>query len=269
MTSDATLAAAEAGAPLAVRKIGIDDLKDALAQGFDDFKAKPSHVIFLTLIYPIAGLFLARMTDGGRLLPLFFPLAAGFALLGPFAALGLYELSRRREQGLDMTFMQAFSVLQSPAIGSIAALGGILCLIFIAWLATAWAIFNATLGAAWTPSGDFPSSYVALIRQILSTRAGWNLIILGNMAGFFFAALVLIVGSISFPLLLDRNVGLVSAVATSIRAVEVNPTTMAMWGLIVAIALILGSLPFFIGLAVVIPVLGHTTWHLYRKIVPP
>src|SRR5207237_4499546 len=120
-----------------VRKIEFADLREVLNKGLRDFNEKPSHFIFLTIIYPIIGLILARATGGGALLPLFFPLVAGFALVGPFAAIGVYEVSRRREQGLDASLRDAFHVLRSPSIRAIATLGLILMAIFVAWLAVA------------------------------------------------------------------------------------------------------------------------------------
>jgi len=246
-----------------VRKIGIADLRDALARGWDDFAAMPSHAVFLCLIYPVVGFLLARLVLGANVLPLLFPLAAGFALLGPLAALGLYEMSRRREQGLDVSWKHALDVFRSPSLGAIVALGLLLVAIFLVWIAVAQAIYVATFGHA--PAASMPD----FIQQVLTTRDGWMLAILGNGIGFLFAVVVLTLGVVSFPLLLDRDVGVATAVLTSVRAVLANPVTMALWGLIVAALLFIGSLPAFFGLAVVMPVLGHATWHLYRKVVEP
>jgi uncharacterized membrane protein len=251
----------EAQALPEVRKIGIGDLKDALAKGVDDFWAMPTHVIYLSIIYPLIGLTLARWTFSYAVLPMLFPLAAGFALVGPFAAIGLYELSRRREQGLDASWDHAFGVLQSRSIGGIVALGVALMIVFVLWVATAQAIYIATFG--YQPAATIPH----FIEQLFTTRAGWMLIIIGNGIGFLFAVMVLAVSVVSFPLLLDRDVGAATAVITSVRAVLANPIPMALWGLIVACLLVLGSLPLFLGLAIVLPVLGHATWHLYRKVV--
>jgi uncharacterized membrane protein len=248
-------------APPAVRTIRIADLKDALARGIDDFVAMPTHAVFLCLIYPIVGIVLARLTWGYEVLPLLFPLAAGFALIGPFAAIGLYELSRRRERGLAISWTDAFDVLRSPSAGAIAALGVLLLVIFILWVAVAQAIYIANFG--YQPAASMPD----FLRQVLTTPEGWALIVVGNGVGFLFAVLALCISVVSFPLLLDRDVGAVEAVLTSVRAVAANPIPMAAWGLIVAAALVIGSLPLFFGLAVVMPVLGHATWHLYRKVV--
>jgi uncharacterized membrane protein len=257
------LTGAEVRTEPVIRKIRVSDLKDVLARGLSDFSEMPSHAIFLCLIYPVIGLVLARAIFGYSILPLLFPLAAGFALVGPFAALGFYELSRRREQGLERSWANAFDVLHSPSRGAIAALAFLLLIIFGLWVAVAQAIYIATFG--YEPAASVPH----FLRQVFTTPAGWTLIIVGNGVGFLFALLVLSTSVVSFPLLLDRDVGAVDAVLASLRAVAANPVPMAIWGLIVAGLLVIGSLPFFFGLAVVVPVLGHATWHLYRKVVEP
>lgn len=247
----------------AVRPITYDDIRDALRAGVDDFMAMPTHVIFLVLIYPIVGVLIARVTMDGDLLPLAFPLTAGFALLGPFAALGMYELSSRRERGLPLDWRHAFDALRSPAWTSIAAVGCVLLIVFSAWIATARLLYAAL-------AGDLhPGSIGQLVRFALTTPAGWALLVLGNGLGFLFAALALTIGVVSLPLLLDRGGSAVAAMRTSLRAVQASPAPMAAWGAIVAGALVAGCLPVFIGLALVLPVLGHATWHLYRRAVPP
>src|SRR5229473_655025 len=231
-------AAEEGRAPPAVRRIAVADLRDVLARGFDDFGAYRADVVLLCIIYPVIGLVLARLAAGYDMLPLLFPLASGFALIGPFAAVGLYEMSRRREQGIAVTWADAFGVARSPSFAAILLLGLAL------------------------------TAISAFLRDVFTTGMGWAMIIVGVGVGFLFAVLVLAISVVSFPLLLDRDVGLATAVRTSVRAVAANPGTMAMWGLIVAGGLVIGSIPLFVGLAIVLPVLGHSTWHLYRKVVP-
>jgi uncharacterized membrane protein len=246
-----------------IKKISVADLRDVLAKGIDDFYAMPTHAIFLCIIYPIVGFVLARLTFGYSILPLLFPLASGFALVGPAAALGLYELSRRKEAGLDTSVSRAFDIFESSSIGAIAALGLLLLVIFAIWVAVANAIYISNFGYA------SPSSIEEFLYEVLTTRAGWTLIIVGNGIGLLFAMLVLTISVVSFPLLLDRDVGAAVALLTSIQAVIGNPLTMAVWGLIVGALLVIGSIPFFFGLTVVMPVLGHATWHLYRKVIEP
>ncbi len=245
-----------------VRRIHLADLRIALARGFDDFKAMPSHVVFIGLIYAVAGLVLGKLASGYDLLPIIFPLIGGFALVGPVAALGLYELSRRREKGLPTGWGEALSVRRSPSLGGIVTLGILLLVIFGAWLDVAEALYVRGFGPV-----DPNMTVDGFAYQVLNTHEGLVMIVAGNFIGFLFAALVLTISVVSFPMLLDRRVGATTAIVTSIRAVMRNPIPMAAWGLIVAVLLALGSLPALVGLAVVMPVLGHATWHLYRLMV--
>ncbi len=251
---------ARASAPM-VRRIELADPWQALRQGLSDFAAFRGDAVFLCLIYPVAGLVLGWLASGYNVLPLVFPLVAGFALIGPLAAVGLNEMSRLSETRDDVTWVDSFAVFRSHAIGKIVVLGLLLMLIFLAWLVVAGLIYDATLGPR--P----PASLGVFMGEVFGTGAGWTMIVAGVGVGFLFAVLVLAIGAISFPLLLDRDVRLETAVATSVRAAAANPVAMAEWGLIVAAGLVLGSIPFLLGLAIVLPVLGHATWHLYRKLV--
>lgn len=244
-----------------VRKIRIDDLFEALGQGWQDFQAAPTQLMFLAIIYPVIGALAARAAWGGDLMTLFFPLVSGFALLGPILALGIYELSRRREQGMEISALDALAVRHSAALPSIAALGLLLVVVFIAWVIAARVILHATLGSApFAHPMDF-------LGQVFGTPEGWRLIIVGNLVGAVFAALVLAITVVSFPLMLDRNPGVGVAVRTSLRAVAANPVVMAVWGAIIAALLVAGTATLFVGLAIAMPVLGHATWHLYRRVV--
>ncbi len=200
-----------------IRDITYNDLREALRLGWDDFTAMPSHAIFLCIIYPVVGIVLAQFILGYAIVPFLYPLAAGFALLGPIAALGLYELSRRREAGLEASAADALDVLHSPSIGAIAALGVLMLLIFGVWIAVANAIYVANFGYA------MPTSLSQFVHDLFTTQAGWTLIILGNLAGFLFAALVLVIGAVSFPLLLDCEVGAAVALSHLGEAVRAQP----------------------------------------------
>jgi uncharacterized membrane protein len=247
---------------LPIRKIGLSDLREVLIKGWDDFTALPSFALFLAVIYPIVGIMLARFVQGRSLIPMLFPLVAGFALIGPFAAVGLYELSRRRELGKPIAGRHVFRAFRASCGASCAALGGILLLTFFAWLLAAQVIYNATFGA------HVPESFGQFFRDVVTTRDGWTLILVGHGVGLLFAMAVFSISVISFPLVLDRPVTAHAAIATSLRAVMVNPVTMAVWAVIIATALMLGSLPLFLGLMVTVPVIAHASWHLYRKVVP-
>ncbi len=248
-------------APIEIRDIDMDDLRSALRAGADDFTALRTDVMFIVLIYPIVGALLAVFALNRDMIPLLFPMIAGFALLGPVAAIGLYEMSRRREKGMDAGWGNAFAVIGSPSFIPMAVLGVYLALIFSAWMFAAYALYGATLGP------EPPASIGAFIGDVFGTSAGWVMIVAGMAIGFVFAAIVLAISFISFPLLIDRQVGLPRAITTSVQIARQNPRTVAAWGLIVAVSLAVGIGTLFVGLIFVLPVLGHATWHLYRRAV--
>lgn len=244
-----------------VRSIGSDEVMDSISKGLADFNAVPTHALFLAVIYPILMVVFGRAYAGHDFLPLVFPIIAGSTLLGPLAASGMYVISQRLEKGQKTTWLNCFDVLKSPQILSIAALGVVLISIWVAWLFAAMSIYWYFFGAI------APNSMEEFIRQVFTTSSSIPFMVVGCVVGFCFSVLVLTVSLVSFPMLLDRNVGPTVAVLTSIKAVVKNPKTVAVWGLIVAGSLMAGAVPVFIGLAIVMPVLGHTTWHLYRKLV--
>lgn len=247
----------------AVRKISTLEVLDALRLGWIDFREKPSHYVFLCLLYPVAGMVLMVWSAGANMLPVMFPLASGFAILGPIAALGLYEMSRKRELGLDPSWREAFDVRKSPALFSIFAAACMLLVLFVAWLNVAWAIHDWHFGPA------VPASLSEFMSNVLTTANGWSMMFWGDLVGLAFAVVALAISVVTFPLLLERDVGAAAAIATSVRATIANPVPVLLWGFIVAALLVIGSIPIFAGLAVVLPVLGHATWHLYRKLVEP
>jgi uncharacterized membrane protein len=248
-------------AQVQIRRIGLPDLNAALRLGWADFMAAPTQIIFLCLIYPVIGFVLGSAAAGGALLPLLYPLLAGFALLGPLAALGIYELSRRREAGLSVAWTNMFDVLRSPAILSIIALGVGLLVIFALWLLTARGLFALTMGSS--P----PAGAMAMLEEVLGSPRGYVLILIGNLVGAGFAVLVLAVSIVAFPMLLDRNVTPGAAVSASWAAFRANWAVLLAWGALVAVLLALGMALLFVGLAVVLPVLGHASWHLYRRLI--
>jgi cytochrome c oxidase subunit 2 len=253
---------------LAVNRIAVHDLKDALIKGFDDFGAYRTDILFLIVIYPIISLVIVSASFNYELIPLLFPLASGSVIMGPFVGVFLYEMSRRRELNFERhhednhSWANALSVIRSRNFGAIMLLGAILVALYLVWLGVSWWLYRAI-------SGPQPLYSVGkFVQDLFLTEAGWWLIGLGCGLGLLFAALALIITNVAFPLLLDRQVGLATAIQTSIRAALTNPIPIAAWGMIVAAGLVIGAIPLFIGLVVVMPVLCHATWHLYRKLVP-
>lgn len=244
-----------------IRSIDALSLGEALALGWRDFLAAPTQLLFLGVIYPLVGLVAARIAYGGDLLPLFYPLVAGLAFVGPLAAVGIYELSRRRERGQPVSWVNALDVFRSRAIWSIAALGLLMLTLYVLWLGAAQIVYDHTLGRL------EPESVGAFVNLLFTTPEGWQMIVLGNAVGLIFALATLALSVVSFPMMLDREVDWIIAMQTSVRAVMANPGPMMLWGVIVVALLAIGCLPAFVGLAVVMPVLGHATWHLYRRVV--
>jgi len=244
-------------------EIGFNDLWQALQQGFDDFKAKPSHMPFLVLFYFLFALLLTLFLVGDNLPHLAFPMVAGFAFLGPIISVGLFEMSRRRERGLEAAGRSTFVIVHSSSFAPILALSVAMLLLFVAWLFMAQFIYFGLFGAV--P----PESVSDFINQLFTTRRGAALIFYGNGVGFLFAIAALSILVVGFPLALDRPVTAMTAASTSIKAVFSNSLVMAVWGLIVVVLLAAGAIVFLIGLVYILPILGHATWHLYRKLVEP
>ncbi len=252
---------ASARTEIAVRTIELQDLWWALAQGWKDFMILRGDLVFIGFAYPLVALSAAVLAIQGSVLPLIFPLAAGSILFGPAAASGYYELARRRELGLDVRWRHFLDVLHGPAAPSLIALTAGIGSLFMLWVGAAQLLYVVTLG----PS--LPISMGSLLQTVFTTSQGMTLLIVGNLIGLGFAILTLTISVVSFPMLVDRRVGFWVAMQTSLRVAWKNPVTVAVWGLIVVGLLVVGSLPALIGLAVVLPVLGYATWHLYTRAV--
>jgi uncharacterized membrane protein len=244
-----------------LRRLEPADCFAALTGGVGDALEMPTYPGFLGLFYALAGATLVSLTSFANALQLAFPLASGFALVGPFVAVGLFEMSRRRELGSAANWRDAFAALRSPALPSILALGLLLLAIFAAWIAAAQILYVRLYGP------EPPAAAIPFLRDTLTSGRGFLLVALGGAAGFCFAAATLSISIISFPLMLDRDVGVVPAIGASLRLSRECPAAVALWGLIVAAGLALGGLTLFVGLTVIVPVLGHSTWRLYRRAV--
>lgn len=262
-TWNANTTAAPAAAPdlPEIRRISTSDLSWALAEGWRDFTEKRGDLIFLGLLYPIICFVAVLFSFNAPLLPLLFPLVAGLSIAGPAVASGFYELARRREEGRDSSWWHFLDPLNGRSRTPLALLTLGIAALFVAWLAVAYAIYQATLGAA------SPMSVGDVFGRLFTTAEGWELIVLGNLAGAGFAVATLVLAVVSFPMVVDTPVDAATAVRTSLKAVRENPREVFGWGMRVAGLMLLGMIPAAIGLAVVLPWLGYATWHLYTRLV--
>ncbi len=244
-----------------IRKIQISDLMVALKKGYDDFLLKPTFIFFLAIIYPVMALFLARFIAGLDVLPYLWPIIAGGTLIAPVAAVGLYEVSRLLEEGRTVSLRNAFNLLNYKSLRYVLVLSVVLGLAWALWLFTAHVIYERSMG------GYVPATFAEFFDKVLFTEAGQYLIYVGFSVGALFAAVIFAISVVSFPMIIDRDVTTAEAIATSLRVVLTNPVTMFVWALIIAFSMAVATIPFMFGLAIVLPILGHATWHLYRLAV--
>lgn len=244
----------------AVRRVTVDDVSAALAAGLRDFQTAPVLGLFFGGVYAAGGLAILMFATWFDFTFAVYPLAAGFALIGPFVAVGLYEVSRRIEAGEPLTF--------ADVLGAVAARGGQ----EIGWMAlvSVFALIIWIYSAGWTYAiffGLTPLDFNELVQSVFTTARGAAFFVVGTALGAAIVLVVFAVTAVSFPLLLDRDVDFVTAMITSVKAVTASPGPMLGWGIFVAFMLLVAIVPLFLGLVVVLPVLGHATWHLYRKAV--
>lgn len=247
--------------PIAVRKITDDDLRWSLRQGYEDFGDLRGDLIFAGLIYTLTGVAAVVMTTSAPLMPFFFPVVAGVALLGPVAAVGFYELARRREKGQEVHWFNFLDVRKRPSIDDMGIVAALLLVIFLGWLLAAGALYALIFGWA------TPTSIGGFLSMVFTTPRGWALIAAGAVVGAIFGWFVLALSVASLPMLVDSDVSAAEAVGASWRASHANKREMVRWGLLVTALLVLGSIPLFVGLAFVLPWLGYSTWHLYTRLV--
>ena len=247
--------------PIPVRTITDEDLRLALKQGWEDFRDLRGDLVFAGLIYTLIGLAAVVMTTSRPLMPFFFPVVAGVALLGPVAAVGFYELARRRENGEEVHWFNFLDVRKRPSLDDMGIVAGLLLLVFVGWLLAAGALYALTFG--WVT----PTSIGSFLSAVFTTPRGWALIAGGLVVGAVFGWFVLALSVASLPMLVDCDVPAAEAVSASWRASHANKGEMIRWGIVVSVLLVLGSIPLFVGLALVLPWLGYSTWHLYTRLV--
>jgi len=244
-----------------VRTIADEDLRLSLKQGWEDFGDLRGDIFFAGVIYTLIGLAAVVMTTSAPLIPFFFPVVAGVALLGPIAAVGFYELARQREKGRDVHWYNFLDFRKLPSLDDMGIVAGLLLLIFLGWLLTAGLLYAFIFG--WTT----PTSVGGFLSMIFTTARGWALIVAGAVAGAIFGWFVLALSVVSLPMLVDCDMTAADAVSASWRAAHANKGEMIRWGILVAGLLVLGSIPAFVGLAFVLPWLGYSTWHLYTRLI--
>lgn len=235
------------------------DLKSALRAGLADFKAEPAYGLFFALVYVLGGLGLWFGLGAAGQPVWFIPIAAGFPLFAPFAAVGLYEVSRRREAGESISWGPVLGALRGRGDGQLALMAVLVLIVFGFWIILArgvFAIFMAQTGIGFESLG------------LLWSAGGVTMLLIGSIIGAIVALFLFSITVISLPMLLDREVDFVTAMITSVETVRRNPKVMLSWAALIAGLLIAAMIPAFLGLFIVLPVLGHATWHLYRRAIP-
>ncbi len=247
-----------------VLTITTKDISEALAAGLRDFQAAPQYGLFFGAIYALGGLLIIGSLVWMGVSYLAYPLGAGFALLGPFVAVGLYEVSRRRELGLPLSWSAVLGVVMSASKREIGWMAFVTLFIFIIWMYQVRLLLALFLGVN--------SSFATLhdfLSVVLTTPEGLPFLLVGNIVGALLALGLFSLTVVSFPLLLDRDVDFITAMITSVQSVVRNPVVMIYWGIIIAIELVFSAIPMFLGLIISLPLIGHASWHLYRRVVAP
>jgi len=245
-----------------VRRITAADIAEAVSAGLRDFQALPLYGLAFGALYACGGIAIVLCLTAFGLVYLAYPLAAGFAMIGPFVATGLYEVSRRREAGLPVSFGGIWAAVR--ARGEIGWMAFVTLFVFVIWMYQVRLLIALLLGL----NASF-GSLKEFITVVLTTNEGLLFLAIGNAVGAALSLILFSLTVVSFPLLLDRDVDFVTAMITSVRAVVTSPLPMIGWAAIIVLLLAVSAMPWFLGLVVTLPVLGHATWHLYRRILAP
>ncbi len=247
----------------ATRTIAVADIKAALAAGFSDFLKRPLLSGFFGLVYAAFGIFFVAGLVWLDRIWMIIPVAVGFPLVAPFAAAGLYEISRRLQKGEDFTWSDIFLVIKRQRNRELGWMAFVTLFIFWVW------IYQVRLLLAIILQNQSFSTFDGFLNTILTTYNGFIFLGVGTVIGAFLSTVLFTVTVVSMPLLLDREIDFVSAMVTSIKAVFKSPVVMIGWGCIIAVTMLLSMVPAFLGLIFTLPILGHSTWHLYQRVVEP
>ncbi|MEL6264892.1 MAG: DUF2189 domain-containing protein [Pseudomonadota bacterium] len=244
----------------AVRAATWEDLSAAINAGLADLRASPGISLGVGAVYALGGIAILWMLDAGAMAALAWPLMAGFALIGPFAAVIFYEISRRRERGEGFGWADASEMVRHTLQAQILYQGFAMMFWLAFWVHIAWMMWAVFFGVSFERFWDVAD-------EIFTTSHGIAFLIVGHLSGAFFAAVAYAMSVVTFPYLLDRNADCVTAMIVSFRTVAASPVVMFAWAAMIGVAIAVASLPMFVGLVVVLPLLGHASWHLYRRLV--
>jgi uncharacterized membrane protein len=249
-----------ASAATTVRAITIADLFDSLKAGMADFAAAPAYGLFFGLFYSLGGAALVALAIYFGQYVIVLPLIMGFALIGPFAAVGLYDVSRRLEGDLPLSFPLVLGAIRRQSGRQIMMLGFALMVLLLFWVRVALLIYALNFGLK-------PVNPMTMTLDLMFGSSAIAFLLTGTIVGAGFAFVAFAISVFSFPHLMAREQDFISAIILSIKGVTTNLPVMLVWGVIVGGLLLLAAAPFFLGLLVVLPILGHATWHLYRKAI--
>lgn len=263
MAQDSPSLAVAVPPPPAIRTIAWRDVREAIHAGVRDFKAAPAFGLFFGGFYALGGLLVVACLAWLGLSYLAYPLAAGYAMLGPFAAAGLYEVSRRREAGETPDWSGVLGVVWRSGGRELASMAFVGVFLLVIW------IYQVRLLLALLLGFSLPPTLPGFVALVLTTPEGLAFLALGHVVGAVLSLVTFTLTVVACPLLLDRDHDVVTAMIASVRAVTANPGPMLGFAVVVAGLLVAGMAPAFAGLPVVLPVLGHATWHLYRRVVAP
>lgn len=262
MTDSAPREARVNRAEIAIRSISTDDVYAALRRGWADFRAAPQFGLFFGGVYALLGILIFTQLWVIDQSYWILPFAFAFPLVGPFIAIGLYEVSRRREAGEPLDWSEVLGAVWRQRGGQLPSMAFVVLAGFFVWMWIASLLVILFVGGMNLAVYSDPGA-------IFGTPNGLGLLLVGGAVGGVIAAVLFSVTAVSLPMLLERDVDYVTAMVTSFRAVTSNPLPMMNWAWIVAAGLFVGMVPLFLGLIVALPVLGHTTWHIYRAVVAP
>jgi len=244
-----------------VRAITVNDVIDALAAGLADFRKAPVYGIVIGAFFAFGGLFVILSAAALNMSYLSYPAAAGFVLIGPFAAVGLYEVSRRLQAGEELSWSKIFGAMWAQKGRELSWMAFVVLFIQIMWMYQVRLLLALFLGfRSFASFGEF-------LNEVVSTPEGLMFLAVGHVVGAILSLILFSLTVISFPLLLEADRDFITAMITSVRAVVTSPIPMIGWAFTVTAVLIVSMAPAFLGLIVTLPVLGHTTWHLYKKCV--